>query len=1073
MSECIEKAIQIIHSLNIDHVSQATIFSVTHNGNIEDLESLNPSIEAIFNDTNMYETLLTTMREIRDSCNHQDFWDSLTNCDLPTNLFLPICFKLMKKSGKISRITCLLYATLLGMRPLHFSYNDNLVQALLKNMIVASQAVESKRALTEKESNYLAISCDLFDELSKAMNADFFETASVEVFTAFVELAFKLGSHVNKEILTYTPTIAESTLKFIRASFIVSYEHVLPYFVSTLLSDAIVRNVRTARFKQSILKIASEILHGKDSQLILVCQHLIVRCPDRAALRESVSQCVHFLFTFINDDEQLFAFLKKCCSNHKISLRSVACDVIRSLLVEEPQVTGENAEELCRIALILAKDVAPTVRGAAVGALSSITDSKERWNEAKENMNIEFVLKRRLRDEKIGVRRAALKFLKSALMITDQVDHSLLKMCAERTNDRSIIIRQEALCSLSDYFSRFPTEEVFSHWLECVLPRANDDDQKTVDLAITLIEKDFMGNIVRLNKLCSLITNDHIQMLTKAFQTMAGKERAVKQFTKVFVNFLRSSQDISPNMWIIGDALSKAVERGIFPKAMLDDFWKKRDELPYFFLSIISRENAKKEAWISDSISTLKNVAYGEATLSFGHIHYFTEIAVSKDGYKTTFQEIMKKCLREIKNYNGNFESVNEVSGKMFLLGEIILKLSTKNFDAEIITSVCYNENMPTLLRSIAVITLSKACLVNKELAQAVILHFSNDIIKEEPDDVKANQITALCDLCVHYTAMVDPFIDNIMKTIITDSPAVKRHAIISITRLIAEDYVKLRPTMFYKLMSILVCGDKEVSNFASNCLFDVLVPKNPKIMKSVSDSIAFFNGDDMQIFAVPAAKKRQMYQLVINRMSDVQLLEVIQQILVKYINPIVVENSSIASSNSILKDSLSVMGDAYENIINNASCASQQTDKSSDAELEASMKIMEYVHVEIAHKLIPSLVDLNKILKRANSELQSDLRRLLALIIARDPSLIEDISNIDQPLSAEVQDDANALIQEESVPPSPVMRRMFSSNLLSTIADRDKERSRSIAAVSQTASQDDFPIFEKRPPSAYESQDE
>ena len=207
--------------------------------------------------------------------------------------------------------------------------------------------------------------------------------------------------------------------------------------------------------------------------------------------------------------------------------------------------------------------------------------------------------------------------------------------------------------------------------------------------------------------------------------------------------------------------------------------------------------------------------------------------------------------------------------------------------------------------------------------------------------------------------------------------------------------------------------------------------------------------------------------------MSDVQLLEVIQQILVKYINPIVVENSSIASSNSILKDSLSVMGGAYENIVNNATCASQQTDKSSDAELEASMKIMEYVHVEIAHKLIPSLVDLNKILKRANSELQSDLRRLLALIIARDPSLIEDISNIDQPLSAEVQDDANALIQEESVPPSPVMRRMFSSNLLSTIADRDKERLRSIAAVSQTASQDDFPIFEKRPPSAYESQDE
>ena len=93
-------------------------------------------------------------------------------------------------------------------------------------------------------------------------------------------------------------------------------------------------------------------------------------------------------------------------------------------------------------------------------------------------------------------------------------------------------------------------------------------------------------------------------------------------------------------------------------------------------------------------------------------------------------------------------------------------------------------------------------------------------------------------------------------------------------------------------------------------------------------------------------------------------------------------------------------MGDAYKNTIINATNTLQQSDKQtdnqsdkpSDVELEASKKIMEYEHFEIAHKLIPSLVDLNKILKRSNGELKSDIRRLLSLITARDPSLIEDI---------------------------------------------------------------------------------
>ena len=160
--------------------------------------------------------------------------------------------------------------------------------------------------------------------------------------------------------------------------------------------------------------------------------------------------------------------------------------------------------------------------------------------------------------------------------------------------------------------------------------------------------------------------------------------------------------------------------------------------------------------------------------------------------------------------------------------------------------------------------------------------------------------------------------------------------------------------------------------------------------------------------------------------------------------------------------------------LLSSSSSQSSQSSQSeiTDIELEASKKVLHYVHNEISKKIIPSLINLDKIFKRNTSPLQGELRKLLALIVLKDPKLLDDISARDEILSAEVEADFKNLKRtESSLPPSPVMGRMFSSHLLSEIAS-DGNRRKITFDIDSIDSQEDSNITLKRQPSPFESQE-
>ena len=1197
MSKRVKEAIRIIQELNINRISQDVVFSVTHYNCVEDMTSIQPAIDSIFSDLDAYSSLLDHLRYIRDHKLAKSFWDSLTKNDISPNVFIPLCFKLIPKTGKIAMLTSCIYVTLLGIQPLHFTYHLSLIQLLLKHMVRGIQGLETKKLLTEKEENCIFISSDIMKELSFSLSKELFETATVEVFGAFTEMSFKFGSYSTKEILRLVPSLMDNALLFIKSAFLISYEHVLPYLVSAILSDAYAHSF--SKFKESVVQIASDALKEHDSQILLVCQHLIVRCSDKIGIKESVSSSIHHFFQLFIDNQPFLDFLVTCTMNNKSTLRAISCDVIRCILSQHQHINGKKEKDLITAVIKLAKDTALSVRAAALLALISIAEKKKTWEEVQKKMDFESILQYRLRDEKVTVRRNAMKLLKTAIYRSSEFNPVLLKFVAERTNDVNISIRQEAMQSLSYYFSEFQSDSVFSEWLDCILPKILELDPRLVASCAKLVESDFLSNVEKLWHFSNILTQDHIALLKHVFQYLYNNDNTLKPLAYVLKKHLATVADEDeieeendplkyPNMWFIADALCEVIipHSNTF-KHFVADLWDYKEKLPFAYLSMVYQVALKirkkktqdpeeikfNEMWIHDSLNILRDVSKNKAhpQIQFGHIHYLCLICLSDDD--SFFHEIMETSIKTISSIrNVNNEDQHNLSCLIYMIGEIIYMTKYIYIDPRILLDLSFTETYPLLIRNISILSLGKLCLLHKDLAHTVIIRFAGDLLIDTvPDSIKANEMTCLCDLCVCYTAMVDPYIDNIMACLIKGSPIVRRHALIAITRLITQDYIKFKPHIFYRYISLLIHDEKapqqhkssditntttttsgitstssddlssydpwklssddefphpsiplsddededDFSSFVATCLFDVLIPKYPKVILSLADSFLYFAEDDKKdeiskLFDVPPEKRRMMYQLVLSRMNESQLFDFIRRLLIAYIDPIILEDATIQRSNLLIKDVLLAIGDAYQiitsnkaiNILpptitsNSSSSIFNTTDKNTqngtqnttnsqtndeiqrqlidenDPNYIASRKIMDILHKAIVQKLLPQLIQFNKILARSRSPLQTDLTRLLALIVSKDRSLLEEIEVIDHILAVEIK---NTQIQEEeieeSIPPSPIMRRMFSSHLLSRLASRDFRRSET--PTSQIQSQDDLPIFDKRPPPKFDSDDD
>jgi condensin-2 complex subunit D3 len=178
----------------------------------------------------------------------------------------------------------------------------------------------------------------------------------------------------------------------------------------------------------------------------------------------------------------------------------------------------------------------------------------------------------------------------------------------------------------------------------------------------------------------------------------------------------------------------------------------------------------------------------------------------------------------------------------------------------------------PETARAHAFLTLGKFCLRSEPLANSSVTLLVQELYQEGSDmcpSVQSNALLVLGDLCVRYTNLVDrylPVMARCLQSGITDhtrdsslfditqqdqTRLVRKHAILLLTSLLLQDYIKWRGLLFQRFLVATADKDEGVARLAEMSLCGPLLKKYPKL---------FFNNFVESLFVLNRCTAHPLY---------------------------------------------------------------------------------------------------------------------------------------------------------------------------------------------------------------------
>lgn len=120
-------------------------------------------------------------------------------------------------------------------------------------------------------------------------------------------------------------------------------------------------------------------------------------------------------------------------------------------------------------------------------------------------------------------------------------------------------------------------------------------------------------------------------------------------------------------------------------------------------------------------------------------------------------------------------------------------------------------------------------------------MQMARELLTSKHPAVRNNIVVILCDLTIRYSTKVDPYISAISSCLKDDSLLVRKQTLTLLARLLQEDYIKWRGSLFFHCVSCLV--DPDLGVFAEFCLTHLLQVRHPGMFyQHFAESIFFFN---------------------------------------------------------------------------------------------------------------------------------------------------------------------------------------------------------------------------------------
>ena len=1044
-------------------------------------------------------TIQKILIKYSNSDNESVFWSLLRDKEIPPTYFEVLSFYLVSHES-FFEYGVSLYSILLGMEPATSLWNPTLFSPILKTLITSQQTLENGSKLTPQVKEQLKLTEDILKYLSKAFTENFSNMIGYEVLIALCEISIKLMVIFRVEFDSFNMTISKEAKKLALKIADSHLDLLLPFLVPALLLQFAVSSSsftsRLERIRDNILSFTLSLLKPDDQRIVLVCKHLMMRVPEKAHLRKSASYVILSLTKNSINAKDIISFANKLGKSTKVGLRAFSSHLLMTYLVNITDLIpllGDNASEIAiESASVIQQqlsDQAPTIRAAALESITSIIENLEInpfgvviKHIIDSSGSLEKILKKRIIDEKLIVRRAALQCLTQIITCNAKVlTSTMIDLLTSRTLDRAVSMRSLAIKSLNLSLAKFPDNQSLIHaWLNSVLPLIDDPENSVQNEAFEAIRTVLINPLIqnddevyKFEEYLSMMQPAHFDFIQNSIRFFKQKNISLDSLCNTIAKRIKTN-DASEPIWKLADILS-AFYTPPFSNQKFYDLWNSIEQLPPEYFSILSHLEIQTDEITSDCTKLLKE-EISQNSLRYNLIHCIIELLAVQLDNNSVWTQMVNYCLSFIndttENANATEDSLDSLLTAIYTIGEII-SISAKlkqNISSDIdftglkllISDFLPNqEKISEKVRALTVISLGKLCIAQKSVSRSFISAFTHLLSNTETNPaIKCNCLLVLYDLCTTYSALVDPHIRLMVNCIIDESPLVRHQIIHVLTRLIIEDFLKMNSIMFFRFLYALIDKNYSVSSFARSCLFNVIMIKYPQCLKSYFvESLIYFSREipldalmeteeERELFKITDKRLRQhILALMISRMNEITTFQIIenicQNILLKFVNGAY----SLEKHFIILEDSIFSLNELEDKMIQSTTEieATYENAEVLDKIFEDTRKVLINSHNVMIQSVLPTLNALHRILREKHSPLQSQLKKFYQRLLLKNPALSQQLEKSEPLLVAELKREMESTSSEEEeendqIPHTP--RRtsvLFESPLLSKIASTPK----------------------------------
>jgi condensin-2 complex subunit D3 len=151
---------------------------------------------------------------------------------------------------------------------------------------------------------------------------------------------------------------------------------------------------------------------------------------------------------------------------------------------------------------------------------------------------------------------------------------------------------------------------------------------------------------------------------------------------------------------------------------------------------------------------------------------------------------------------------------------------------------------LATPLRAHAFTALGKICVKHEAQAKRSVRVLIREMETSADPVLRNNALVVVADIARQYTSLVEVHVDALTARLADPHPTVRKHALTHVAQLFAEDFLKFKGTMFFRVVALLVDPDPTIRALVEQFLMEVLLVKAPQaIGHYFVESLFYFNG--------------------------------------------------------------------------------------------------------------------------------------------------------------------------------------------------------------------------------------